>query len=546
MKPPRPIRLESVVAYTRYSSDMQRDESIEAQLRAIYAYAEKNGMRVVHEYIDKAKTATNDKRPEFQRMVIDSQNGKFTKVLVHKYDRFSRNMEDAIKYMADLKKCGVEVISTMEQFDDSPMGGLMRYLSLAMADMFSKNLSGEVEKGKRENAYKGMHVGGVPPLGYDVDRATMKLTVNEKEAEAVRLIFTMYLEGQGYGKIIDRLNLLGYKTKRGQPFGRNSLHEILHNEKYTGTYVYNLTAPKSADGKFNRHQTKTEDKIIRVPDAHPALVSKEDFDCIALKMKENRKNAPSHTAKEVYLLSGKVICGECGSRYNGINRPANGNHPQYISYRCARKNGGVKCKNPEIRRETLELLVLDKLANDLFSDEMSERIYQGYAAHFIGKITSAKKELDTVQEEMTRLSADIDKVVDLMIETNSTAISERLASMEARMEQLKDYESDLSVQAMGVLYKKSSYLKAVRTAKKQLAEGKLSMTKDIISRFVDVVTVYKDHITVALNFDGVEDITRPQRKIPQNTTRQDSYSTVFFAPGINPKIDTVAGGDGEI
>ena len=444
--------MERVVAYARYSDDGQREESIEAQLRAIHEYAKKHNMRIKREYIDRARSGTNDRRPEFQRMIEDSKSRKFTKVIVHKFDRFSRNMEDSIMYTVQLRKNGVTVVSAMEQFDDSPMGGLMRYISLAMADMFSKNLSGEVEKGKRENAYKGMHVGGIPPLGYDVDRSTMKLIINEKEAESVKLIFSMYLDSQGYGKIIDKLNLLGYKTKRGHAFGKNSLHEILRNEKYIGTYVYNRTKCKTGE-KYNRHKINPDNEIIKVENAHPAIISREDFDRIALKMAENRKNAPSHTAKAVYLLSGKIFCAECGSRYNGINRPAKGNNSQYISYRCSRRNGSLKCKNPEIRREAIELFVLDKLANHLFNSEMSERLFKGYHAYFLTRRTAVLQDLEAVRKGIERVTVDIEKLIDLMIQTNSAAMSERLQATEDQKRELEERENDLDNAARLVIYK---------------------------------------------------------------------------------------------
>ena len=534
---PKNVSLERVVAYARYSDDGQREESIEAQLRAIRDYTKKHDMRIVHEYIDRAKSGTNDRRPEFQRMMTDSKKRGFTKVIVHKFDRFSRNMEDSIMYTIELRKNGVTVLSAMEQFDDSPMGSLMRYISLAMADMFSKNLSGEVEKGKRENAYKGMHVGGVPPLGYDVDKSTMKLIINETEAESVKLIFSMYLEGQGYGKIIDKLNFYGYKTKRGHAFGKNSLHEVLRNEKYTGTYIYNRTKNKTGE-KYNRHKINPDEEIIKVENAHPAIISREDFERIAVKMAENRNNAPSHTAKEVYLLSGKVFCGECGSRYNGINHVAHGRYPQYVSYRCSRRNGSLKCNNSEIRREAIELYVIDKLANYLFSDGMSERLYKGYTAYFLTRRSVVLNELEAVRKGIGTVTSDIEKLIDLMIQTNSAAMGERLKDMEDRKRELHERENELDGAARMVLYRKSTYIKAFAKAKKRLLEGKLEQTRDIINEFVDRVEVYKDRVDVYFNFDGDADAI--DAKIPQ-AQQSDSYTAVFVLPSINDKIDTMSG-----
>ena len=383
-------------------------------------------------------------------------------------------------------------------------------------------------------------MGGVPPLGYDVDRSTMKLIINEKEAEAVRLIFSMYLEGQGYGKIIDKLNFLNYKTKRGNPFGKNSLHEILRNEKYTGTYIYNRTSNPTGK-KYNRHKLKSDDEIIRVENMHPAIISKEDFERISLKMADNKKNASSHTAKEVYLLSGKVFCGECGSKYVGINRAAHDHSPQYIGYRCSRKNGSLKCKNSEIRREALELFVLDKLANYLFSDEMSERLYKGHAVFFFSKTTGAKQELERVRKEIDTLSKDVEKLIDLMLQTNSAAMADKLEEKEAHREKLREREEELNHTAFATIYPKSFYTKAIKTARKRLAEGKLQRTKDIIKQFVEAVTVYRDRISVTFNFDGTETETTAVNAKTPHIQPVRGHHAAFLEPRTNQIIDTANG-----
>lgn len=102
------------VIYARYSSDNQREESIEGQIRDCRAYAERNGIEIVGTYIDRAYSARTDNRPDFQKMIKDSAKGKFDVVIVWKLDRFSRNRYDSAKYKATLKKNGVKVISAME------------------------------------------------------------------------------------------------------------------------------------------------------------------------------------------------------------------------------------------------------------------------------------------------------------------------------------------------------------------------------------------------------------------------------------------------
>ena len=110
------------VIYARYSSDNQREESIEGQIRDCRAYAEYNGIEIVGEYIDRAFSAKTDDRPDFQRMIADSAKKLFDVVLVWKLDRFARNRYDSAFYRYTLRKNGVRLISVKENISDGPEG----------------------------------------------------------------------------------------------------------------------------------------------------------------------------------------------------------------------------------------------------------------------------------------------------------------------------------------------------------------------------------------------------------------------------------------
>ncbi len=195
-----------------------------------------------------AKSATTDRRPNFQRMIEDSGRNLFDIVLVHKLDRFSRNRYDSAIYKSKLKKNHVSIASVLERIDDSPESVMMEAMLEGMAEYYSKNLSREVKKGMNETALQCKHTGGCCPLGFDLD-SEKRLVINDHEAEAVRAIFEMYANGYGYSAIIDYLNAHGYHPKRGGMFKKNSLHDILGNEKYIGTFVYNRATGK--DGSFH-------------------------------------------------------------------------------------------------------------------------------------------------------------------------------------------------------------------------------------------------------------------------------------------------------
>ena len=135
-------------------------------------------------YIDEAKSATSDNRPQFKQMVADSKDRDFDYVIVHKLDRFSRDRYDSTVYKRALNKNGVKLISVLENLDDSPESIILESVLEGMSEYYSRNLAREVMKGKMETAYQCKHNGGIPPLGYDVSKDNTYV-INPYEAEAV-------------------------------------------------------------------------------------------------------------------------------------------------------------------------------------------------------------------------------------------------------------------------------------------------------------------------------------------------------------------------
>lgn len=129
------------VGYCRFSSDHQREESIDAQIRLISAFAEKNGYDVLDFYCDKAFSGRSDQRPEFQRLLSDisDDNCKFQAVIVHKMDRFSRNAGDTIKYKELLQDYGINLVSTTEKISNDPSGNLMFGILSTINAFYSEN-----------------------------------------------------------------------------------------------------------------------------------------------------------------------------------------------------------------------------------------------------------------------------------------------------------------------------------------------------------------------------------------------------------------------
>ena len=150
----------TAVIYARYSSDNQREESIEGQIRECTAYAEKNGITVVKHYIDRALSAKTDNRPDFQQMIKDSEKRLFDIVLVWKLDRFARNRYDSAHYEYQLERNHVKLVSATEPISDSPAGIMVKSMLTGMAEYYSAELSEKVVRGMTENVMKGKYNGG--------------------------------------------------------------------------------------------------------------------------------------------------------------------------------------------------------------------------------------------------------------------------------------------------------------------------------------------------------------------------------------------------
>ena len=322
--------------YARYSSDMQRGESVDAQIRLIKEFAEKNNIVIVKQYVDEAKSAKWDSRESFQQMIKDSKTSEWQVVIVHKLDRFARNRDDSTMYRIQLRRYRKYLISAVEQLGDSPEDQLLEAMIEAMAEFYSKNLARETIKGLTENALKGKHCGGIPPLGYELDEFNF-YKVNEFEAQGVKLIYSLFLEGKSYTEIIAEINLLGYRTKRNRLFTRNSLYEILRNEKYTGTFIYNKMERDEFSGVRSRHKYKPENEIIKVENMIPEIISKEDWKSVQTILNRRKKAYTNHAkdANESLTFTYSAVVNE--KAINDTNTSTNkaevsyGNDPDHLT-----------------------------------------------------------------------------------------------------------------------------------------------------------------------------------------------------------------------
>lgn len=482
--------MENAVIYARYSSDNQKEESITAQIRAIKEWAKRERYNIIDIYKDEAQSATTDDRKDFLRMIDDSKEGLFNAVIVHKLDRFARNRYDSAFYKRQLQLNGVKVISILENLDDSPESIILESVLEGMAEYYSANLAREVKKGMKETALQAKHTGGNPPLGYDVG-PDKTLVINEHEAIAVKIIYTMYSNGYSYEDIINELNSNGFKTKANKHFGKNSLYEILRQEKYTGTYVYNRRV-KGLDGKYNNHKKKPNNQIIKIENGCPQIIKKEEWLKVQERMNGNKKIGGQNKAKVDYLLSGKIYCGKCGSAMVGHSTSDSKTKKKYYYYVCNNRQRTKQCDLKNVNKDLIEELVLDHLYNNVFSDEMIEKSIDKIFEYANSKKNDMPDLLKSYKKNLDEIQSNIDKTIELLLSGyKHPSIKEKMDSLEEEKKELETLILKTELELNKVSYTREEVAKFMYSFK-NLKNMDPKRQKKTINIFVHKIVIYDD------------------------------------------------------
>lgn len=403
--------MKTAVIYARYSSDNQTEQSIEGQLRVCEQYAKNNDIVILKTYIDRAMTGTNDNRPDFQQMIKDSASKEWQNIIVYKLDRFSRNKYETAKYKKILKDNGVKLISAMENIPDTPEGIILESLLEGMAEYYSAELSQKVKRGMNETRLKGNFTGGTIIYGYNVEN--QKVVVNEEQAEVVRFIYEQYALGVYVKDIIQKLNDK-HIYNRGKPFARNTIYNILKNEKYSGIY---------------RHNNEVFENM------YPRIVSQEIYDKVRKKTSQNHYGKRS--IEVVYLLRNKLKCGYCGEPISAeCGTSSKGNKRRY--YKClGKKRHTTNCNKQTLRKEILENFVIDILLKELNKPQTIEKMITNIL-NVQENMESGNSFLTSLYKEKTETQNTLNnimKAVEQGVVNNTT--NKRMIELENKLEDIE-------------------------------------------------------------------------------------------------------------
>ena len=347
----------------------------------------------------------SDKRPDFQRMLRDSERGHFEAVILWKMDRFARNRYDSAMHKYRLKKNGVRIYYAKETIPEGPEGIILESVMEGYAEYYSENLSQNVRRGLYDSALE-LKTLGQTVIGYKKG-ADGRFEVDVGQAAVVRRIFEEYAAGERAKDIYNRLNDEGYRTSRGGLFNKNSLRRILQNEKYIGVYEF-------------------ED--IRVEDGIPAIVDRELFGKVQTMVKKNHA-APGAKRAQGFLLTAKLFCGNCGSPMTGDGGTSHTGQV-YAYYTCNKRKYEKACDKERAPRDWIERLVIAELVrlvnSDEFINEVADKVVEYQERE---RDRSALTALEARQKENERKVANI--VAAIEDGMNSPTIKSRLVELEA-------------------------------------------------------------------------------------------------------------------
>ena len=469
----------TAVIYARYSSDNQREESIEGQIRECTAYAEKNGVTVIKHYIDRALSAKTDNRPDFQQMIKDSEKRLFDIVLVWKLDRFARNRFDSAHYEYLLERNHVKLVSATEPISEGPAGIMVKSMLTGMAEYYSAELSEKVVRGMTENVLKGKYNGGTVPIGFKVDEEKF-FQIDPLKAPFVVEAFQKYDDGASMKEIMNWLNDSGVTTNRNQKFTYNSVWKLLSNRRYIGENHF---------------------KDIVMPDSIPAIVDKELFDCVQAKIEKNRRAPAHHKAEDDYLLTTKLFCGMCGAMMFGECGTGR-NKVVHHYYKCATAKRFKTCKKKTVRKEWLEDLVVAETMKLIQDDAVIDAI----VAEVMELQDQENTTLPLLEKQMREVENGIENMLNAIqagVLTNST--KSRLEKLEA---QQKELEVRIAEEKIARPRLSENQVRFWLTRFRKLDPNVKSHRETLINTFVNAVYLYDEKVLITFNYkDGTKTIT---------------------------------------
>ncbi|WEF51993.1 recombinase family protein [[Pseudomonas] carboxydohydrogena] len=532
------------VLYLRVSTGRQatNDVSLPSQRDITTAHCTANGWLVIDEFVEAGATATDDRRPAFQDMMERAcdPSRPYDVVVIYAFNRLYRNGVELELAVRKLRKNGVEVASVTQPTGNDPSQELMRQLIGVFDEHTSREIGKNTKRAMMQSAKQGFWNGATPPLGYKIVEAERrgqkikkKLDIDPVEAETIRLMFRLYLEGDGntgplgVKETTKWLNSHGYRTRRGSSFGVGPVHKILTNTCYaTGLWVYGKR--DSRNGGLNDPST-----VVEIP--IPALIELAIFDRVQAKLSNNN---PRTTAPRIVngpsLLTGIAMCASCGAGMTRTGTNRRGKSYSYYSCAGCHRKGETACKGRHIPTGTLDQIVVSNLKQRLFAPERLAELLQTLADRRSAKslaednrLVSLRHQLTETEERLKRLYRSIEDGVveldDILRERTATLKSEHERARAALDRARSQCGAEISINADKI----DSFS---RLMTEKLDHGDVNSKKAYIRAVVSAIEVDDTTIRIIGSKDMLQAVIAGKQTTNENVrgfvrkwrTRQDS------------------------
>ena len=424
-------------------------------------------------------------------MISDASKKQWDAILVYKLDRFARNRYDSAIYKTKLRKYGVSVLSAMENISDSPEGVILESVLEGMAEYYSVDLSQKVTRGMLEGAHK-CKTNGVRIYGY-TETPDKHYAVDENAAQAVKMIFKMYNNGEPVKDIITYLKANGYKTHENKDFNHSKIQRILSDERYTGIY------------KFSD---------VVVPGGIPSIIDEECFKKARVRAKANQHKKSTQKSKVKYMLTFKLFCGTCGAAMVGESgRSKNGSTYNY--YKCSAHKKGSNCKGRTIRKEYIEEIVIKEIFDNILNrKEVIERI-----AVRISKIYSDEAKQNDNSEYLKKEISETENSINNLLKAIEQGII--TDSTKRRLNELELQKSDLTKELeKAIIYSAPVISKnEIIDFFSDMSDGDISDVRycqKLIDTFVKSIHLFDNKLIISFNYGApTDDDKKSKNKISE-------------------------------
>lgn len=507
-----------VTFYARVSTE--KYEQLNSLENQIQYYTEliksKPNWVFIEGYIDEGISGTSTKkRDSFNRMITDAKAGRFDFIITKEISRFSRSTLDSIKYTQELLEHNVGVLFQNDNINTLEPDSEFRLVVMAgVAQDEVRKLSERLKFGFRQSIRNGRVLGNDQIWGYD--KKDCKLTINEEEAEVVRLIFDLYAnQGLGVRRLSQTLYDMGYTSRKGNEFNVLTIRNILTNPKYKGWYCGNKT--QSLDYRSKKNAFLDESEWITYPDPNvPAIVSEELWDRANALYKSRSKQVKSHQGAAEYhnryAYSGKLICEEHGTSFHRQMLTSTKGDKEVWHCRVYRQRGRAACAAPQLRTTELDE-IMAKIFTSLMRDKKAIIDALVTVIKSVPDAYNYGRDVERLEMEIAQINAKKDRLLEMSMEsaisitefkTRNDGFNEQIHSIENKLEVLRTEQAKSAATAENL-----EEMKAALQRELDFSDG---INSELVATILDYIIVKKDsakeniHLEIHLKFGEGRDV----------------------------------------